>query len=259
MASKKDKTQITSAINLFSQSYEVVMRNIKTFSILLALPLIASVASTINYHANASDKSRWAHFNIFSGTMPAYSIVGVVGLGILLFVGATIIALILQAMITGLEINGAKDKTPTFADLWKIGKKFWLRLFGLNFMIVLYMLIAAVAGLIVFPLFLLVHRVEIALVLYIIWMTIALVFIILSYFLAPYVLVDQDKSIFDALGESSKLAKGHYSNIVSVIAVAALLGFTGVVPVIGPVISFILGSLYAVAPALRYLELKKLS
>jgi len=44
MVKKHSKAQLTNAIDLFGKSYEVVMRNVKTFSVLLALPLIASVA-----------------------------------------------------------------------------------------------------------------------------------------------------------------------------------------------------------------------
>lgn len=259
MAKAKSSKKITSAIDLFGKSYEIVMRNIKTFAILLALPFLASLSSTFSSGNHDTSGTKIENINFMSGTLPAYSVIGLAGLGLFLFVVIAIAALIIQAMLTALELEGAEGKTPSLKQLWVYGKKYWLRLFGLVLVILLYFIIAAVAGLIVFPLFLLIGQIHIGVVLYIAWMVIATLFIIQNYFLSPFVLVDQDKPIFEALTTSTKLVKGRVKHVWSVIGVSILLGVTGVLPVIGPLLSFALGALYAVAPALRYYELKKLA
>lgn len=258
MAKAKSSKDITSAIDLFGKSYEIVIRNIKAFAILLALPFLASLSSTFNY-AGDSGGTKIDNINFMSGTLPAYSVIGLAGLGLFLFVLIAIAALIIQAMLTALELEGAESKTPTLKHLWGYGKKYWLRLFGLVLMILFYFIIAAVAGLIIFPLFLLIGQVHIGAILYGVWMVVATLFIVQNYFLSPYVLIDQDKPIFEALTTSTKLVKGRQKHVWSVIGVSILLGVTGILPVVGPLLSFALGALYAVAPALRYYELKKLA
>ncbi len=254
MSAKHGNEQISSAFDLFGKSYDVVMRNIKNFAILLFLPFIGSVVSTVHYRVN-SDGSRWAHSNFFGGTMPAYSIVTIVGLGLILTVILTVAALIIQAMLTGLEIEGANDKTPSLQHLWKLGKKYWLRLFGLILVIGMYMIGTALLGLLIVA----VVRNSLGIILGGALIIAAVLFVLSHYFLAPYAMIDKDLPIFGALEYSAKISKGHPGAIFSVLGVTVLLSLSGIVPILGPLISFLLGSAYSVAPALRYEELKKIA
>jgi hypothetical protein len=253
----KSSPKITSAIDLFGKSYDIVMKNIKNFAILLALPFLTSVASM--FSGGSAEQAKWENVNVLGGALPAYSIIGLVSFGLILFVLFAVAALIIQAMLMGLELEGAKGKTPSLKDLWVIGKKYWLRLFGLVLIIGLYFLIAAAAGSIILVPLLLLNLVPIGITLFVIWMLVSGAFIIQNYFMSPYVMLDQNESIFDSLSKSSKLVKGKARHIWSILGVMLALSLTGAVPFLGPLISFILGALYSVAPAIRYFELKKLS
>ncbi len=254
MNAKRGYHHITSAFDLFGKSYDIVMRNIKTFAVLLFLPFIGSVVSTIRYQANAPT-NRWVHTDFFSGTMPAYSIVSIVSLGLILTVLVTVAALILQAMLTGLEVESSTGRTPTFEHLWTLGKKYWLRLFGLFLVIGMYIIGTSLLGLII----VLLVRNAFGMIVGGALVLAAALFVLSHYFLAPYAMIDKDLPVFSAMEYSAKISKGHPGAIFSVLGVAILLSLTGIVPILGPLISFFLGSAYSVAPALRYEELKKLS
>ena len=80
------------------------------------------------------------------------------------------------------------------------------------------------------------------------------------YFLSPYVMVNEDLSISGAMQRSDELSKPYSGAVWGVIGVAFLISITSsLLFEIGPYVSFVLGIFYSVAPALRYLELKKLT
>lgn len=243
---------LASAFDLFGQSYEVVMRNIKNFAILLFLPFLGSLKSVFR---PPDSGNRFIHLNVFGGSAPAYGLISGVVVGLFaLFIIATLVALILQAMIYGLQLEGAKGKTPSLMHLWQYGKKYWLRMLGLAIVVGMYLLVTSLFGLIV--MFLL--RNSLGILLGIVLIASAVLFVLRHYFLSPYAMVDKDLPIFAAMEESARISKNHSWEIFSVIGVMVLLTLTGIVPVLGSLIAFILGSLYSVAPALRYEELKRL-
>ena len=242
-----------SALDLFPKSYEIVVRNLKNFAILFALPAIASIFASAKYQIHNSS-GRWSHINFFSGTTPAYGIVLIASSGLIIFLILAVLALLIQAMLTVLEVEGAKNKTPSFQHLWDLGKNYWLRLFGLTLVIGMYIIGASLIGVLV----LIIFRDIIGALIGFGLIVAALLFVLTHYYLAPYAMVDKDLSIFEAMEESANLSKKNVGAVLSVIGVSILLGFTGIVPILGPLISFVLGAIYSVAPALRYYELKKL-
>ncbi len=246
-------TPVSSAFDLFSKSYEAVMRNLNNFLVLLALPLLGALISTGRNSAHSG--STWKHGDFFNGTTPAYSIIGVMGFGLIVFLLIAILALIIQAMLTGLELEAAKDHKPSLGHLWTIGKKYWLRLLGLILVIGMYIVGTSLIGIIILVVFRNLFGVVIGGGL----IVAAILFVLSHYFLAPYAMIDKDLPILTAMEYSANISKNHAGAIFSVLGVMVLLGFTGIVPVIGPILSFVLGALYSVAPALRYLELKKLA
>src|SRR6185295_10606488 len=78
------------------------------------------------------------------------------------------------------------------------------------------------------------------------------------YYLSPYYLVDKDLTIGEAMKQSAADSKPNSQAIWAVIGVSVLLSLTGVVPLIGGILSFVLVSLYSVAAPLRYREIKHL-
>lgn len=243
-----------SAFDLFSKSYEIVVRNIKSFAILFALPGLASIFASYNYNApNGSE--RWSHVNYFGINFQAYSTVTIATTGIILFLILAVAALLIQAMLTSLQVEGAKDKTPSFGQLWEMGKKYWLRLFGLALVIGMYILGASLIGIMV----LLVLRNALGVLVGVGLIIAAIMFVLTHYYLAAYAMVDSNLKIFEAMETSANLSKKNMGAVLSVLGVAILLSFSGMLPIVGPILSFILGAIYSVAPALRYLELKKLN
>ncbi len=255
MSKSQANTNLTSAIDLFAKSYDIVLRNLKSFAILLAIPFIGSVVSTFKYRINTQSSGRWTHINFFNGTMPAYAIVSIVGLGLILFLVAAVAALLIQAMLTGLELKGAQGKVPSLSQIWEIGRKYWLRLFGLILVIAMYLIGTSIFGLIILVLL----RNSLGAAIGVVLIIAAVLFVLSHYLLAPYAMIDGDLPVFGALEQSAKISKGHAGSIFSILGVTVLLSLTGIVPILGPIISFALGSIYSVAPALRYEELKKLA
>jgi uncharacterized membrane protein len=78
------------------------------------------------------------------------------------------------------------------------------------------------------------------------------------YFLAPYVMLDKKVGIREAMDQSAELSKINTGSVWGIIGVSFLIALVNVIPIIGGLASFSLGALYSVAPAMRYLQLKKI-
>jgi hypothetical protein len=79
------------------------------------------------------------------------------------------------------------------------------------------------------------------------------------YLLAPYVMLDKKLGIRASMDRSAALSKLNTNSVWGIIGVMLLIGLINIVPILGGLVSFIVGSLYSIAPALRYEQLKKLS
>lgn len=79
------------------------------------------------------------------------------------------------------------------------------------------------------------------------------------FFLAPYVLIDRDGGVFDTLRHSSAVSQINKGAVWGVIGVQVLLGFIGIIPLIGQIVSGVLNVAYYIAPAIRYEQLKRLA
>lgn len=233
MVKKVKDNNLTGAFNLFPKSVEVIKRNINTFVLLWILPAIWVIITSKDYITSGNDKKilHTGSQSWFSG-LPAYAIVSIVGIGVLFFVLFVIVSLIIQTMTYTLQLEGAEGKTPPLDHLWKIAKKFWLRILGLS--VVTGLLIIGGLILLIIPGLIAIRR----------------------YYLAPYFMIDQDSTITEALKKSAAKSKPYSREIWYVIGVTILLSFAGVMPVIGAGVAFLLTSLYSVAPALRYQEIK---
>lgn len=253
MANHEGKKPV-SAFALFSKSYEIVINNIKTFAILLALPALASLFSTFD-NKPQSGGFKLQQINFFNGTQPAYAIVSLIGASMVVFILLAIAALFIQAMLTSLEVEASKGKKPNLKHLWTMGKKFWIRLFLLILAISMYIIFSAIIGvLLVF----IAGGQGIGAFLGIALIIAAILFVLTHYFLAPYALIDEDLSVFAAMERSANLSRPHVGAVLSVIGVIILLSLVSIIPIIGPLTSFVLTTMYIVAPALRYQELKLL-
>ena len=223
---------LTSAFDLFPKSARIVQGNIGTFAILYIIPLLSGLGS-LRTDSNIDEQSFRNFANNFSG-LPGYGTGALIGLGIVLFVIILAVYLIVNAMKYSLELKSAQGKKLKLEQLWPYAKKYWLRLVGLFILMGLYIIIGFI--LLIIPGFIAIRR----------------------YMLAPYVLIDKDMSIPDAMRESARISKPYSGSIYSILGVMILISVPSIFPVFGWIITFVLTILYSVAPALRYEELKKL-
>lgn len=223
-----------SAFELFSISSRIVQDNIKTFIVVSILSFLSALSSVGNGFTTPPEAVPEDASVMEIIGLPEW--IQALGVGVILAItlAFTIISLILWTMMTVLVTESAQGKKPALGYLFSKAKKYWLRLLLLAIAIGLMVL----GGLILFivPGLIMIRR----------------------YFLAPYILIDKDTSIGEAMRESARLTKPYPGYIWSVLGVMFILSLPGFVPFIGGIISAVLGMLYSVAPALRYEELKKL-
>lgn len=215
-----------SAFELFKDSKNIVMANIQTYAILFLLPFLFSLSSNTSKSKNENAFGKGFAFQNISPS--------VIGFGFLFAILILAVISIVNVMQTALNFNAANGKKLALDDLWPYVKKYGFRMTGL----------AIVTGLIV--------------ALGLVALIVPGVIFIRRYYLAPYLMLDKDLSISDSLSQSAALTKPFASSIYSMLGVTILLSVFTILPLLGWVIAFVLTSLYTVAPALRYVELKKL-
>ena len=242
---------LTGAFDLFKPSKEIILKNIWVFGPLYAVPVIFWIHSWIWSPANPTSPHWFNHFyghgnlNGNWASTPLSNIPNTfVGFSILWFLIIAVIGTIAQLMTVIATFEGSEDKVLSFHKLWQLSKKFGWRLIGLYLLTGLYTFVGFI--LLIIPGLIMIRR----------------------YFLAPYVLLDKDCSIREAMQHSAAISKPSPDSsnwtlssrgIWGIIGVMILIGLIGAIPLIGSLIAFVVGMLYAVAPALRYQELKKIS
>jgi hypothetical protein len=77
--------------------------------------------------------------------------------------------------------------------------------------------------------------------------------------MAPYVMIDKNTGIQESLTKSAAISLKNTGAVWGIIGVLFLIGLVNIIPYFGGLAAFVLGSLYSVAPALRYQQLKKLA
>lgn len=222
---------LTGAFDLFGKSWSRVQANLNTFLVLYAFPFLLSFLQVTG--ADDMDERKVNYFA--SGSMPNLSLTTTFGAGIILAVLFTLIYIFTTIMLYSLELRAAQGHKPSLSELWQTAQKFWLRMVGLGIVVGL----VVVGGLILF-------------------IVPGLIFI-RRYFLSPFVMLDEDVSITEAMRRSAALTKPYSGSVWSVIGVSVLIALVSIVPLVGWIISFILAAMYSVAPAIRYQELKKLA
>lgn len=218
--------KFVSAFSLFPKSYNAIKRNWKLFAIINSVSLVMTILSALN--GNEKDALRDT-----SGTMTINwaAVLGVsLGIGIILLV----IGAVLQVMALRLELSTAQEKSTNLQQLWEFARKYFFRLVGLG----IVGGAAIVGGLIL--------------------LIVPGIILITRFFFAPYIMIDKDLGIIDSLKASSEMSKDAWGPIWSVIGVILLIS---IVPSwfgsVGAIVAALLGIAYSVAPAYRYLELKK--
>jgi uncharacterized membrane protein len=133
------------------------------------------------------------------------------------------------------QLDAVEDKHLDFQNLWQVVKTKGWRLLGL------YIVMSLIIGLGFVLLF------------------IPGLFMIRRYIMAPYVMIDKNTGIQESLTKSAAISLKNTGAVWGIIGVLFLIGLVNIIPYFGGLAAFVLGSLYSVAPALRYQQLKKLA
>lgn len=228
---------LTSAVDLFGKSYNLVRKNLNVYALVYAIPTAMVIAGVIQL-IDDNQRHGWNWGHVFSSSLlgpnissnPSVHTTSIILTAVLIF-GAVVSYLL--AIVLNLRI--AQDQKPTFGSIWNevTQDRLWAKLLGLGALTILIMIAGIMLLVIPFIVFL--------------W----------RLFLAPYILVDKKTKIFDALAMSWNMTKGYAWPVYGIILFSIVLSISSIFPIIGHLIAFVLGTAYAVAPALRYQEIKK--
>lgn len=229
-----------SAFDLFTPSKEIVLKNIWVFAPLYAALFIFYVHSWIWQPLPGQHIRLWQHASGFSSgwlgsPLPAYFSFLVVGFSLLWLILTLIIGTAAQIMSHAAQLDAAQSQHLDFQNLWRIVRRQGWRLLGLY--IVMAVIFTIGFALLIVP----------------------GLFMLRRYLMAPYVMIDKNTSISESLSQSAALSLKNTHAVWGLIGVLFIIGLVNIIPYFGGLAAFALGSLYSVAPALRYEQLKKLA
>lgn len=165
---------------------------------------------------------------------------GQIGAGVIAFALASLIVLIpglylaarFSGLFTNLILEGIRGHKLGFKQAWGAGKPFGWRLLGAGLLVGL--------------------TIAFGLVLLIIPGIIALAW----FAMTPYVIVNENKGIIDAMKRSKQLAAGRFWEILGAIGVTSIASIFTIIPVVGWIITLALGFAFAAVLGVRYVQLK---
>jgi hypothetical protein len=227
------------SFELFGLSRKLVQKNIWVFAPLYAVPLVFSFHSWIWTPSIGSQNGHWwttySWFGsgISTSSVPSYFWYSFIGFSFLWLIFVLTVGTIVQIMSQQAQLEASEGKSLDFTRLWAVAKEKGWQMFGLYLLVGLYIFIGLL--LFIIPGLIMLRR----------------------YFLAPYVLLDKNVSVKEAMDRSAEMSKPYSVYIWGIVGVMFLIGLLNAIPGVGWLIAFILGMFYSAAPALRYQELKK--
>lgn len=231
----KQPHELASVWALYRESYELVKRNLNLFIFFFSIQALVAIWNFLDWLSRDTatrDNTGPAYsqtFSLVSGLDVNSPVAASVTLSIVLGI-LSILFTLLQTIFVLRVAHGGKVE---FGDVWSEFKHKGLRLFGLMVVLVVLLMAGFIALIIPGIIFL--------------W----------RFFLAPYILLDKDTSISEAVVQSWEQTKGYAGPVYAVIGVFILIGIVGFLPLFGPIISFLMAVAFAVVPPLRYLEIKQ--
>lgn len=222
--SKKDRPQTESAFTLFTKSARIVSENLPLFIIVSIATIAQAVHSIVQKQVTVVEINSVNDFFKLLGITPA------------IFAAFVVISIVMTAVLPKLTTELAKGKKPTVGNLWEFAMKYTFPVFALS----------AVSGFAIMGGFIL--------------LIIPGIILLRKFFLAPYILVDQETGIIESLKISARMTDKAPGSIWGLIGVSLLIALPSVISVygIGALATAALTVAYSAAPALRYQELKKL-
>lgn len=232
-ARRSSPLYLPGAFDLFAPSKDIVLKNIWIFGPLYAVPFIFWIHSWIwsplpNQHVSEW-RGAWNYSSgMAGGPLPAYPAYLLVGFSLLWLVIIGFAGTAAQIMSQKAQLDAVEDRELNFRHLWNTVRQLGWRMLGLY-------IVSSLA--IVFSLFIFTRR----------------------YFLASYVMLDKKTGIRESMRVSAELSGRNPGAVWGIVGVILLISLINIIPIIGGLAAFVFGSLYSVAPALRYQQLKKLT
>lgn len=225
------------AFELFGKSYGLIKKNFEVFMVLFAVGGLMALWDTLGrYVGDEKVSNDWNDIvsNGFFGPQYDSSFYTSAG-GFLLFF--FVLFMISRLLLTIASLRAVQGHQLSLKRVWKefTNNWLWLRLIAATVVVGLLTIIGF---------FLLV---------------VPGVILLWKLFFVPYLVIDQNASVTEAIRRSWEMSRGFAWPVYSVILVSFLLGLTSIIPIAGSLIAFVLTSTYTIAPALRYEQIKKLS
>jgi hypothetical protein len=224
--------KIKSVTDIFKDSSQIVRRNLYPFII---VNLLAALSVVWQAGLNVRDKTHGTSWsNVFEhGVFGNGGDFRYPGTGAGILVGLFIIASIVLALMSViLSVRAARQTTVELGEVWEEFKQKGWRLIGVEIAVGLIVIVGLIL-LIVPGLYFLGRLI-----------------------MAPFILVDQNTGIREAINRSWDLTKDKWVHVYTVILFGIVLSLPNIVPIIGPLVAFVLTFLYSVALPLRYYEFK---
>lgn len=234
MAKSSKPPQPVSAFALLPKSYGLVRANLNIFIALYSVSGLFALWSFLNWFTD--NKQTWSdeQFDPSSwvGAVSGLHVSTPAGVGVGFAFLLAVILVIFSLMGVILTLRVAQHGKIELPAVWNEFKRKGLKLLALEIVMGILVILGFFAFIV--PGIILLWR----------------------FFLAPYILLDKNTGLDEALRRSWRMTKGNFFPIFAVILVSFLFGLTGLIPYIGIIISFLLAVAYSCAPALRYQELK---
>lgn len=210
---------LTPAQSLFSPSITCFRKNIISFVVIGALPLLCGGAVVLSQILTA-------HGNDFLRTLSVI-------ISIPLLIVGLVLGLASGPGLQYTQYQSAKGNIVMPFAVYKAVLHYGLRWWGLTLLTNMLYLFGFVC--LVVPAFFLFKR----------------------YMLAPFYLFDNNVSIMEAMRQSKIQAEIYSESHWDLISVQILLGLVIIIPVLGIAFGWILPVLYSCAPAIRYFQIKR--
>lgn len=231
----KDTKTPRSAIDLYKVSVDLIKKHANYFIVLSVIPALLSSLLSIK-----NDDSGMASVGPYNLNLSTNRVSAALGVGFILALLLLLAFVVVSIMAQVLYLRAAQNQKYDYSSLFAESKKIFFRYLGVSIVSAL----AFIGGLILF--------------------IIPGIIALRRYILAPFVLIDKNMGVLDSMSESARITK-EYSK-----SVYALLGVTLVLAIVSTIFSESFGAVgiligafialgYSFAPAIRYVELKKLS
>src|SRR3989344_7542 len=233
-APNKRQSTLASPVDLLAASYQLVKGNLNIFIFIYSVPALFAILNFLNWFTD--HKKTWSDssFNPSSwvGFTSGVSVDTPAGLNSGLALLFAVVVLIFSLLAVILTFRVAQGRHPDFGEIWEIFARRGFRLFLLEIAMAILIILGFI--LLIVPGVILIWRL----------------------FLAPYILLDQGTGVEESLRRSWQQTRGFGWPIYSLILFGILLGLSGIVPYLGPILSFLLALAYSCAAPLRYFEIK---